>query len=48
MVKSDNIFTTSRSIIVIHTTERSKRGKEGKNRKRERERAEKIKLSNGP
>jgi len=36
MVKSDNIFTTSRSIIVIHTTERNKRGKEGKNRKREK------------
>lgn len=40
MVKSDNIFTTSRSIIVIHTTERNeeKEGKRGRQKERERER----------
>lgn len=38
MVKSDNIFTTSRSIIVTHTTERKEgRVRKGENRKKERE-----------
>lgn len=36
MVKSDNIFTTSRSIIVIHTTERNEE-REGKGEEKERE-----------
>lgn len=36
MVKSDNIFTTSRSIIVIHTTERKKEGEGETERERER------------
>lgn len=41
MVKSDNIFTTSRSIIVIYTTER-KKAREGKGEaERERGRGEK-------
>lgn len=41
MVKSDNIFTTNRSIIVIHTTERNEE-KVGKGEEREREREKEI------